>query len=108
MLEKAQKIVEQYNQLSNQILSPNIINDHNKLAELAKEQSDLEHLYKKCKTYIFKKQNYEDNSFLIDDDDFEIVSMAKEENEILIKDIEALESELKILLQAHIHKCAKT
>ena len=96
MLGKAQKIVEQYNELSNQISSPDIINDHNKLAKLAKEQSDLEHLYKKCKIYIVKKQNYEDNSILMDDDDFEIVSMAKEENEILIKDIEFLESELKI------------
>ena len=97
MLGQAQKIVAQYNDLSNQISNPDIINDHNKLAKLAKEQSDLEHLYKKCKIYIVKKQNYEDNSILMDDDDFEIVSMAKEENEILIKDIESLESELKIL-----------
>jgi len=97
MLGQAQKIVAQYNDLSNQISNPDIINDHNKLAKLAKEQSDLEHLYKKCNIYIVKKQNYEDNSILMDDDDFEIVSMAKEENEILIKDIESLESELKIL-----------
>ena len=55
MLEKAQKIVDQYNELSQQIASPNIINDHSKLAMLAKEQSDLENLYNQCKNYSCPK-----------------------------------------------------
>ena len=97
MLEKAQKIVNKYNELSEQISSPDIINNHTKLAALAKEQSDLEPLYKKCQQYIFQKEAYQDNMDLINDDDLEIVSMAKEENESIIKDIKTLESELKIL-----------
>ena len=97
MLEKAQKIVTQYNELSDQISNPEIINNHTKLASLAKEQSDLENLYKECKAYIFKKESFKDNESLLEDEDSELSLIAKEENEILIKEIEALESKLKIL-----------
>jgi|TARA_Y100000996_G_scaffold190252_1_gene148713 peptide chain release factor 1 len=97
MLEKAQKIVTQYNELSDQISNPEIINNHTKLASLAKEQSDLENLYKECKAYIFKKESFIDNESLLEDEDSELSLIAKEENEILIKEIEALESKLKIL-----------
>ena len=97
MLKKSQNIVDKYNNLSSQILSPDIINNHIKLAELSKEQSDMEPLYKKCKDYINKKQSYQENTLLINDEDVEIGMLAKEENEILVKEIESLESELKIL-----------
>ena len=65
MLEKAQKIVNHYNALSEQISDPEIINDHSKLATLAKEQSYLENLYQHCKSYIFKKESYIDNESLV-------------------------------------------
>jgi len=97
MLEKAQKIVDQYNKLSQQIASPEIINDHSKLAILAKEQSDLENLYNQCKNYIIKKESYIDNESLIDDADQELALIAKEENDSLIKEIDNLEEKLKIL-----------
>ena len=72
MLEKAQKIVSQYNELSEKIAHPDTINDHNKLAVLAKEQSDLENLYNQCKNYIIKKESYIDNESLINDVDAEL------------------------------------
>jgi len=97
MLDKAQKIVTQYNELSEQIANPEIINNHTKLASLAKEQSDLENLHKQCKSYVFKKESYIDNESLIEDEDRELAFIAKEENDILIKEIESLESKLKIL-----------
>ena len=40
MLGQAQKIVEQYNELSSQISNPDIINNHNKLAKLAKAKGE--------------------------------------------------------------------
>ena len=97
MLDKAKKIIGQYKRLSEKISNPEIINNHNRLAVLAKEQSDLENLYKKCNEYVFKKQSYDDNQSLINDDDLEIASIAKEENEHISKEIEAIESKLKIL-----------
>ena len=51
MLDKAKKIITQYDELTSQISSPEILNDHLKLADLSKQQSDLEPLYKKCKEY---------------------------------------------------------
>jgi len=97
MLEKAKKIVSQYNNLSEDISNPETINDHTKLAALAKEQSDLENLYQKCKSYIVKKEVYIDNEPLIEDEDAELALIAKEENENLIKEIEDLEEKLKFL-----------
>ena len=97
MLAKAKKIVNQYNNLSEDISSPEIINDHTKLAALAKEQSDLENLYQKCKSYIVKKEVYIENESLIEDEDVELALIAKEENEYLIKEIEDLEEKLKFL-----------
>ena len=97
MLEKAQKIINQYNRLSEKISSPDIINNHSELASLAKEQSDLENLYKKCKEYFDKKTSYSDNESLISDEDSDIALMAKEENEVLSKEIDIIESKLKIL-----------
>ena len=47
MLEKAKHIITKYNDLSKDIASPEIINNHTKLAQLAKEQSDLEPIYRK-------------------------------------------------------------
>ena len=50
MLDKAKQIIDKYNDLSKDIASPEIINNHTKLAQLAKEQSDLETLYKEEQT----------------------------------------------------------
>ena len=97
MLEKAEKIVSQYNELSKKIANPDILNDHNKLAELAKEQSDLESLYNQCKNYIIKKDSYIENESLINDPDAELALIAKEENEALAKEIDNLEEKLKVL-----------
>ena len=98
MLKKAQKIVNQYKELSEQIANPDIINNHNKLAALAKEQSDLESLYQKCKEYYQNHQTYESNQTLLDDEDLEIAEMAKEENEEISIKLAQLDAELKILL----------
>ena len=48
MIQKAQSIINKYNDLSKKILSPEILNDHTKLIALSKKQSDIEILYKKC------------------------------------------------------------
>ena len=97
MLDKAQKIIDRYNNLSRDISSPEIINNHSKLAQLAKEQSDLESLYKKCDLYCQKKEEYSQNTILIDEEEEEIAQMAKEENDSIEQELNLLEDELKIL-----------
>ena len=97
MLEKAKKIIDKYDNLSEDISSPEIINNHTKLAQLAKEQSDLEPLYKKCKEYCQKKEEYNQNTVLISEEEEEIAKMAKEENDLLENQLKLLEDDLKIL-----------
>ena len=97
MLEKAKKIIDKYDNLSEDISSPEIINNHTKLAQLAKEQSDLEPLYKKCKKYCQKKEEYNQNTVLISEEEEEIAKMAKEENDLLENQLKLLEDDLKIL-----------
>ena len=97
MLDKARKIITQYDELTSQISSPEILNDHLKLAELSKQQSALDPLYKKCKEYADKQNTYNDNLQLIKESDDELAEMATEENNIILKDIQLLEADLKIL-----------
>jgi len=97
MLEKSKKIIDKYDNLSKDISNPEIINNHTKLAQLAKEQSDLEPLYKKCKEYYKKKTEYDQNITLINEEEEEIAKMAKEENDLLESQINLLEDDLKIL-----------
>ncbi len=97
MLEKAKKIIDKYDNLSEDISSPESINNHTKLAQLAKEQSDLEPLYKKCKEYCQKKEEYNQNTVLISEEEEEIAKMAKEENDLLENQLKLLEDDLKIL-----------
>ena len=65
MLEKVKKTIDEYDDLTSQVSSPEILNDHLKLADLSKQQSDLEQLYKKCKEYKNKYDAYNENLELI-------------------------------------------
>ena len=97
MIDKAKKTISIYEELTSKISSPEILNDHLKLADLSKQQSDLEPLYKKCKEYASKKHTYNENLQLIKDEDGELAQMAVDENEAILNDIEKLEDDLKIL-----------
>ena len=97
MIDKAKKTISIYDELTSKISSPEILNDHLKLADLSKQQSDLEPLYKKCIEYANKKHTYHENLQLIKDEEGELAQMAVDENEAILKDIEKLEDDLKIL-----------
>ena len=97
MIEKAKNIIVKYSQLSKQIESPDNINNHTKLALLAKEQSELQNIYQHCKKYIYKKKTFSDNASLVHDSDEDIAAIAKEENEELSEEIKQIESKLKLL-----------
>tara|TARA_B100000401_G_scaffold438360_1_gene386610 strand:+ start:105 stop:1166 length:1062 start_codon:yes stop_codon:yes gene_type:complete len=97
MIDKAKKTISIYDELTSKISSPEILNDHLKLADLSKQQSDLEPLYKKCIEYANKKHTYHENLQLIKDEEGELAQMAADENESILKDIEKLEDDLKIL-----------
>ena len=97
MIKKAQAIIDKYNKLSKNISDPEILNNHTKLIELSKKQSEIEVLYKRCDAYIHAVNTFEDNKTLISDKDLDIAKMAEQENNIIEQTIDKLESELKVL-----------
>lgn len=96
LASKLKPFIERYEEISALLIKPEILNDIKRIAELSKEQSDLEKLVQKSKQYLQNLQSIEENKSLLDDK--ELGDLAKEE----IKEAEAqnqeLESEIKVLL----------
>lgn len=96
LASKLQPFIKRYDEISTLLVDPNILNDIKRITELSKEQSDLEELVEKARTYLNNLQSIEENKALLDDK--ELGDLAKEE----IKETEAqnvkLEAEIKVLL----------
>ena len=96
LASKLKPFIQRYEEINQLLVSPQILNDTKKIAELSKEQSDLEELVLKAKQFLKNLQTIEENKALLDDK--ELGELAKEE----IKEAETqnitLESEIKILL----------
>lgn len=96
LASKLQPFIKRYDEISALLVAPNILSDIKRIAELSKEQSDLEELVEKARTYLNNLQNIEENKALLDDK--ELGDLAKEE----IKEAESqnieLEAEIKVLL----------
>ncbi|PKT78012.1 peptide chain release factor 1 [Helicobacter winghamensis] len=96
LASKLQPFIKRYDEISTLLVDPNILNDIKRITELSKEQSDLEELVEKARTYLNNLQSIEENKALLDDK--ELGDLAKEE----IKETETqnvkLEAEIKVLL----------
>ena len=88
-----------YEELMEELGSPEVASDTNRFRKLMKEQSDLAPIVEAYKEYKKAKQDVEDSLALLDEEsDEEMREMAKEELNAAKKRIEDLEQELKILL----------
>ena len=96
MIERLEAIKEKYEELTNELTNPEVLNDYNKLKKLSKEQKDLEETYNKYTEYKNVLSNIEEAKELVDDP--EMGEMAKLEIEEGTAKKEKLESELEILL----------
>ncbi|MCI5968500.1 peptide chain release factor 1 [Helicobacter sp.] len=96
LASKLQPFIKRYDEISALLIDPNLLNDIKRITELSKEQSDLEELVEKARTYLNNLQSIEENKALLEDK--ELGDLAKEE----IKETEAqnveLEAEIKALL----------
>src|SRR5574344_946100 len=99
MLEKLQTIINKYESLRDQSLQPEIFEDMEKAKKINKELSSLEKTYDLAKKYK-KALETETNAqeILNNEDDPELLEMAKEELNDARLDIENLDQELKIAL----------
>ena len=96
LAQKLKPFIQRYDEISELLISPQILNNVKKMTELSKEQSDLEELVQKARSFLQNIQSIEENKALLDDK--ELGELAKEE----IKEAEAqnteLEAEIKVLL----------
>ena len=98
MIEKLKSIIKTYDQLSESLSDPSIISNTKKFAKIAKEHNTLIEIVEKSKLYIEATNQRESAQEMLNSDDGEIIQLAKDEIDVLGKDIEKLEKELKILL----------
>ncbi len=96
MLEKLNAIQHRYEELTH-LIEENA-DDYLKVAEFAKERSDLEHIYQLSTQYQELLHQLEQAKELISNEDEEMSSLAAAEAETLIPQIETLEQQLKSVL----------
>ncbi|NIK11869.1 peptide chain release factor 1 [Alkalibacillus almallahensis] len=99
MLEKLQHMEDRYNQLTDLLMDPEVINDSNKLRKYSKEQADIQPVVEKYREYKDLQQQITDAKTMISEEsDKDVIDMAKEELEELEPQVEPMEEELKFLL----------
>jgi len=99
MFEKLENIVKRYDEISQLLSEPNVVNDRKKYASLAKEQSDIQEIVDTYQSYKAVKQSLEETRELIDEtDDHELRELAEAEQEELEQKQKALTTRLKVLL----------
>ena len=99
MFDRLDDLLIRYEELMEELGSPEVASDTNRFRKLMKEQSDLAPIVEAYKEYKKAKQDVEDSlAMLEEENDEEMREMAKEELSDAKKRIEELEHELKILL----------
>lgn len=96
LADKLENFIKRYDEISNLLVSQDIISNVDEMTKLAKEQSSLEEIYKASKEYFSTIEGIEDNKNLLEDP--ELGELAKEELKLLEDKKLSLENEIKILL----------
>ena len=96
MFNRLDAIEKRYNELSEELVKPEVLNDFNKLKELSKEQRDLEETVKIYEEYKKVDDNLHQADVMAEDP--ELKDMAQNEIEELSQKLEELKAKLEILL----------
>jgi len=99
MLEKIQIIKQRFDEINDLIIQPDIISDQKRYIKLNKEYKDLKKVVDKGLLYESLLNNInEANEIMAEEDDAEMVEMAKLQLEEAKEKLAALEDEIKFLL----------
>ena len=97
MLDKLKAIEDKYEQLGNELLE--VGNDYKRAAEIGKERTSLEPLIEKAKVYRQAMKSLDEaKTILNDENDADLIALAKADIDDLTPKIETLEHEIKGLL----------
>ena len=99
MLEKLHVVKQRFDEVSDLIIQPDVIQDQKRDVQLNKEYKDLKSLMDKRELYISFTHNIEESQEIIEDgSDAEMVEMAKMQLDEAKAALPALEEEIKFLL----------
>ncbi|MBE6838722.1 MAG: peptide chain release factor 1 [Ruminococcus sp.] len=100
MFDKLKLTEKRYDEVSEKLTDPDVINDNNLYRDLMKEFKTLDPIIQKYREYLKAKQNFDESKELLDagglDKDFK--EMVQEEYDTSKEDIAKFTEELKILL----------
>ena len=99
MINRLETILNRYNEISNELSSPEVINDIKKMTELSKEQRRLTATVEIYKKYKIVLSDIETAKEMLNDKDMQ--EFAKEEISNLTKEKENMKKELEVLLLPH-------
>jgi peptide chain release factor 1 len=98
MEQRLQSIERSFNELTERLADPDVIDDSKLLMSLAQERASIESVVVEYGTWKMKKSELDEVKELSDSDDTEIKEMAREEARDLEAQISTLEDNLIILL----------
>lgn len=99
MKSQLEAIKQEYQDITDQLSSPEILSDNKKMAGLGKRQAELSTLIQKIEDLEKTERDMRDNAEIINtEEDAEMKEMAMQENMELAQKKEAIEKELEIML----------
>ena len=98
MIDKLQSIIDEYNNLSDLLSDASTMSDSKKFAKIAKKHKSLMPIVEKGIIYIDKAAQLASSKEMLNEDDLDIIELAREEVNLLLKELDELEKKLKILL----------
>lgn len=99
MFDRLDDLLKRFEEITEELNNPDVVQDQSRFRKLMKEQADLSPIVEAYTAYKKAKQTVEDSLMLLEEEsDEEMREMAKEELSDAKKQIEELEKELKILL----------
>ena len=83
MIDKLQSIIDEYNNLSELLSDMAIISNSKKFAKIAKKHKSLQPIVEKGTIYIDKINQLQSSKEMLNEDDPELLQLAREEVELL-------------------------
>ncbi|CAM3767120.1 peptide chain release factor 1 [Alkalicoccus chagannorensis] len=99
MFDRLQSVEDRYDQLTELLMDPEVINDTKKLRDYSKEQSDIQETVETYRHYKEVKQQYDEAKEMLRENlDDEMQEMVKAEVDELSDQIPEMEEKLRVLL----------
>ncbi len=98
MLEKLKEVQARYDEISAEIIKPEVINNQEKYKNLTKEHSDLQPIVEKSKEYLELLNKIEEDKEILNGDDEELIELVNMEIGELEEREAKMREELKFML----------